>query len=140
LLRRSTKAGCRKEILTLEIKKSKIQTILAKSGRVAHACNPSTQELKQEDLEFQMGLGYIVRPYLKTHIHTHTHTHTHTHVHHYFNEDTVFSKTPLWGWGMTQVIKHLPSKCKTLSSNPSTTKKKEGRKEEKKRKREKGLQ
>jgi hypothetical protein len=26
--------------------------------------------------------------------------------------------------GMIQVIEHLPSKCRTLSSNPSTTKKK----------------
>jgi hypothetical protein len=29
-----------------------------------------------------------------------------------------------WAGGMAQVVKRLPSKCKALSSNPSTTRKK----------------
>jgi hypothetical protein len=29
------------------------------------------------------------------------------------------------GWGLAQAAGRLPSKCKVLSSNPSTTKKKE---------------
>jgi hypothetical protein len=32
--------------------------------------------------------------------------------------------TSLMGWGMAQVVDHLPSKCEALNSNPSTTKKK----------------
>jgi hypothetical protein len=44
-----------------------------------------------------------------------------------------------WGWagGVAQVVEHLPSKCKALSSYPSTAKKK-GRKEGKVREKEKG--
>jgi hypothetical protein len=34
-------------------------------GMVAHICNPSTQELGQEDLEFKASLVYTVRPCLK---------------------------------------------------------------------------
>jgi hypothetical protein len=38
------------------------------------------------------------------------------------------------GWGMAQVEVHLPGKCKALSSNPSTAKKRNqvGRKERRK--------
>jgi hypothetical protein len=32
-------------------------------------------------------------------------------------------------WGMAQVLEHLPSKTKALSSNPSSTQKKEQKKE-----------
>jgi hypothetical protein len=31
---------------------------------LVHTCNPSTQRQRQEDLEFQAGLDYIVRRYL----------------------------------------------------------------------------
>jgi predicted transposase YdaD len=39
---------------------------------------------------------------------------------------------------MTQVVQHLPSKHKALSSNPSTAKRKEGRKEGRKELRKEG--
>jgi hypothetical protein len=42
------------------------------------------------------------------------HVHTHTHAH---------AKYKI-GRGVTQVVEHLPSKCTSLSSNPSTVKKK----------------
>jgi hypothetical protein len=38
--------------------------------------------------------------------------------------------------GVTQVVEHLPSKCKALCSKPSTTKKEKKGKERKDRKRE----
>jgi hypothetical protein len=40
--------------------------------------------------------------------------------------------------GVAQVVDHLPSKCETLSSNPSNTRKKGGRKERRKRGRKEG--
>jgi hypothetical protein len=40
-----------------------------------HICN-SNRSLTQEDLEFKVSLGYIVRLCLKKQ-HEHTHTHTH---------------------------------------------------------------
>jgi hypothetical protein len=32
---------------------------------VVHACNLSIQELRQEDCEFKVSLGYVERPSLK---------------------------------------------------------------------------
>jgi hypothetical protein len=32
-----------------------------RSGVVGHACNPSTQRLRQEDYKFKVSLGYMVR-------------------------------------------------------------------------------
>lgn len=44
-------------------------------GMTLHICN-SNRSLTQEDLEFKVSLGYIVRLCLKKQ-HEHTHTHTH---------------------------------------------------------------
>jgi hypothetical protein len=37
-------------------------------GMVQHACDPRTQEAKQEDREFETSLGYIAKPVLKNKI------------------------------------------------------------------------
>jgi hypothetical protein len=38
---------------------------MRKLGTVVHACNPSTQEARQEDLELKANLCYTARPCLK---------------------------------------------------------------------------
>jgi hypothetical protein len=41
-------------------------------------------------------------------------------------------ETKYWGGGMTQIVEYQPSKCKAMSSGPSTTPKKKKKEEEKK--------
>jgi hypothetical protein len=67
-----------------------------KIGMVMHTCNPSTWELKLENLEFKSSLDYIVRSWLKTK-----------------------PKTKGTGAGrVAQVVEHLPGNREVLSSNP----------------------
>jgi hypothetical protein len=77
---------------------------LWKPGLVVQACNPSTWRWRQEDPNLEVTLGYMVRPCLK--------------------KTKKQNKTKAWAAGLAQVIEHLPSKGKALSSNPSTAGKK----------------
>jgi hypothetical protein len=65
---------------------------------IVHACYPSYKGSLRKRITVQADLGINTRPYLKN------------------------NKTKRAG-GVTQVVEYLPSKCKVLSSNPSTKKK-----------------
>jgi hypothetical protein len=67
---------------------------------IVHACYPSYKGSLRKRITVQADLGINTRPYLKN------------------------NKTKRAG-GVTQVVEYLPSKCKVLSSNPSTKKKRQ---------------
>jgi hypothetical protein len=56
-------------------------------------------------------------------VYTHTHTHTHMIVGVALSLSSSATKKGEGTEDVAQVVQHLPSKCKDLSSNPSTAKK-----------------
>jgi hypothetical protein len=73
----------------------------SKLGMMAHIYNPSTEEAEAGELQLQGQLG----------LHSET-------------LSPKKRKKTSRGWSMSQVVEHLPSKHKALSSNTSTVKKK----------------
>jgi hypothetical protein len=72
---------------------------------VVHTCNPSYEGDRVGGLRSEAGEGKSSRPYLKNKLKQNR------------------------GEGMAQVVEHLSSKSKTLSSNPNSAKKKKKKKQ-----------